>query len=63
MHHNHDKKIVGLPDDIKLEVRRLYSLGITKPNGILKYLETNQFTLPKKTQLSTFLKTLRLVRG
>jgi len=51
---------VGLPQNTRLEVQKLFELGITKPNAILKALEGQQHLLPKKAQLTNYLKTIRL---
>ena len=61
--HNHNEKIIGLPEATKLEVRKLFDLGIRKPNAVLKALASTNFPLPNKIQLENFLRTVRLSKG
>jgi len=58
-----ERKLGGLPENIRIEVQKLFDLGITAPNAILNAPERNQFPLPKKQQLSNFLKRIRLSKG
>ena len=47
-HHHNDREIRGFSNECRIEVERLYDLGITVPTNILAHLIKNQFGRRKK---------------